>query len=79
VNYQIKDFRLIQKGIIVLIPILVIIKDMNHILKNSSSDVKANIATYSNPNMPLAKALVPVIISFVRQIDEKNERSGYSH
>jgi uncharacterized protein len=47
---------------------LVIIKDMNHILKNSSSDVKANIATYSNPYMPLAKALVPVITSFLKQI-----------
>ena len=47
---------------------LIIIKDMNHILKDSSSDIKANIATYSNPNRPLAKALVPTITSFLKQI-----------
>ena len=50
---------------------LVIIKGMNHMLKNSPPNIKANIATYSNPNIPLAKPLIPAITNFVKQIDAK--------
>ena len=50
---------------------LVIIEGMNHILKYSPSNIKANIATYSNPNIPLAKPLIPAITNFVKQIDAK--------
>jgi uncharacterized protein len=50
---------------------LVIIESMNHMLKDSPANIKANIATYSNPNIPLAKPLIPAITNFVRQIDEK--------
>ena len=50
---------------------LVIIEGMNHMLKNSPPNIKANIATYSNPNIPLAKPLIPAVTNFVKQIDAK--------
>jgi hypothetical protein len=43
---------------------LVIINDMNHILKPSSLDRQENIATYSNPDLPIMPELVNTMITF---------------
>ncbi len=37
---------------------LLIADKMNHILKDSPEDRDGNIATYGNPNLPLAKGLI---------------------
>ncbi|HEY0299392.1 MAG TPA: alpha/beta hydrolase [Arachidicoccus sp.] len=46
---------------------LVIIDSMNHILKNVPMDKMQNIATYSNPNLPLNKELINAIVSFIKK------------
>jgi len=46
---------------------LLIIDHMNHILKESDNDVNRNIATYSNPNLPLKSGLVEGIVSFINK------------
>jgi hypothetical protein len=43
---------------------LVIINGMNHILKPSSLDRQENIATYSNPDLPIMPELVNTMITF---------------
>ncbi|MFC5270780.1 alpha/beta hydrolase [Adhaeribacter terreus] len=45
---------------------LLVIDNMNHVLKNAPADPVQNIATYANPDLPLAKELVPAITSFVK-------------
>lgn len=45
---------------------LVIINNMNHVLKESDSDIKNNIATYGNPNLPLKSELVEEIVNFIK-------------
>ncbi len=45
---------------------LVIIDNMNHVLKESDSNIQQNMATYSNPELPLKSGLVDEIISFVK-------------
>lgn len=47
---------------------LVIIDGMNHILKTAPADPEANLATYSNPDLPLTDGLVSHIVNF---LDEK--------
>ncbi|NVO21669.1 MAG: alpha/beta hydrolase [Bacteroidetes bacterium] len=44
---------------------LSIITGMNHILKNSGEDRQENIATYSDPTLPLNASLVKEIVSFL--------------
>lgn len=44
---------------------LTIIKGMNHVLKQAPEDREKNMATYSNPNLPLSKELTPAINTFV--------------
>jgi pimeloyl-ACP methyl ester carboxylesterase len=44
---------------------LAIIENMNHVLKESSSDMQENSATYRNPELPLKPELVDKIIKFV--------------
>jgi hypothetical protein len=45
---------------------LVLLPDVNHVLKTVASDDRAaNIATYADPALPLAPALVPAIAEFV--------------
>ncbi|MBC3540212.1 alpha/beta hydrolase [Rufibacter sediminis] len=41
---------------------------MNHVLKETSADRSANIAAYSNPTLPLAPALMPALVSFVKSV-----------
>lgn len=45
--------------------ILTIIKGMNHIMKDAPADKDQNMATYSQPNLPLNTELVPVIMDFI--------------
>ncbi|MGV8091298.1 MAG: alpha/beta hydrolase family protein [Mangrovibacterium sp.] len=44
---------------------LAIIENMNHVLKESSSDMQEDSATYRNPELPLKPELVDKIIKFV--------------
>lgn len=46
---------------------LLIIENMNHILKEAPEDQEGNIATYSNPDLPLAKGLMDGIIGFLEE------------
>ncbi len=45
---------------------LVIISGMNHILKDAPLDRAKNIQTYYQPNLPLNKQLVKVIVNFIK-------------
>jgi alpha-beta hydrolase superfamily lysophospholipase len=45
---------------------LVIVEQMNHILKESSSDMQVNMATYSNPQLPLAPQCIETLTQFAR-------------
>jgi len=45
---------------------LLIIENMNHILKEAEADRQKNIATYNNPELPLKQGLGDEIISFIR-------------
>ncbi len=44
---------------------LLIIENMNHVLKESDADVQKNIATYKDPNLPLKSGLVDDIVNFI--------------
>lgn len=45
---------------------LLIVDKMNHILKESPEDREGNIATYGNPDLPLAQGLMNGIIGFLK-------------
>ena len=45
---------------------LVIIQNMNHVFKEAPEDREGNMATYMNPDLPLAKGLVDEIMSFLK-------------
>ncbi|MFN8672563.1 MAG: alpha/beta hydrolase [Candidatus Sericytochromatia bacterium] len=45
-----------------------IIENMNHILKDAPIDVSENLKTYINPNLPLNKKIMPLIIKFINNI-----------
>ncbi len=47
--------------------ILLTIEEMNHVLKKSEADLNKNLATYSDPNLPLHKELVNTILKFTNQ------------
>ena len=44
---------------------LMLVEKMNHIFRTVDGDKKANVATYSNPSLPLADGLVKGITSFI--------------
>ena len=44
---------------------LEIINGMNHVLKPAPAEPQANLATYSNPDLPLADELLEKIVSFL--------------
>ncbi len=46
---------------------LVIIKGMNHILKDSPTDTEGNLKTYSDPKLPLNEELKKEIIEFINE------------
>lgn len=45
---------------------LVLVEDMNHVLKEAPTDRGANLLTYAQPERPLAPALLPAVVAFVR-------------
>ncbi len=45
---------------------LLIIDNMNHVLKEASSDQAENMATYTNPDLPLAKGFMDGIVQFMK-------------
>ncbi|WP_308993180.1 alpha/beta fold hydrolase [Mariniflexile litorale] len=45
----------------------VIIKNMNHVLKEADVDRTKNIQTYSNPKLPLIEGLITSIVKFINQ------------
>ena len=46
---------------------LLLIEGMNHILRAAPLDRAANIATYSDPALPLAPDVVPAIAAFLNE------------
>jgi pimeloyl-ACP methyl ester carboxylesterase len=46
---------------------LLIISEMNHVLKDAPRDRQKNVATYFKPDLPLNKTLVKEIISFIKK------------
>lgn len=46
---------------------LVIIENMNHVLKESPMDQKANLETYKKPTLPLKKELLEEIVRFIHK------------
>ena len=48
---------------------LAIIENMNHVLKNvPDENPQANMATYSNPELPLSEGLITSITSFIKKL-----------
>jgi pimeloyl-ACP methyl ester carboxylesterase len=47
---------------------LAIIDGMNHVLCDAPPDPMANMATYSNPDLPLSAGLVPAITAFISKL-----------
>lgn len=47
---------------------LELLDGMNHVLKAAPAERSANVATYADPSLPLADALVPAIADFVRSV-----------
>src|SRR5690606_5303044 len=47
---------------------LVIIENMNHVLKEIKGDDKENIQAYSNPDLPVVPELVAAVNQFVKSI-----------
>jgi len=45
---------------------LVIIKGMNHILKNINGDIQENYASYTNPDLPINQQLAKAVITFIQ-------------
>jgi len=46
----------------------VLIEGMNHVLKVAPADPQANIATYSNPSLPLAPGLLDSMVAFIKAL-----------
>lgn len=46
-----------------------IIPGMNHVLKEAPQDRDKNLATYSDPNLPLKAELMPDIVSFINSVN----------
>ncbi len=46
---------------------LVLIKDMNHVLKKIGDDPKENKSSYNNPNLPLHSDLILSIVNFLKK------------
>lgn len=53
---------------------LVVVKNMNHVLKIIESDNKGvNVASYSNPALPVAEELVAAVAEFVKKVGVKKK------
>lgn len=51
---------------------LLIIENMNHVFKESDSDVTQNMDTYKNPELPLKTGLTEGIVDFIKKIKQSN-------
>jgi pimeloyl-ACP methyl ester carboxylesterase len=47
---------------------LMLIRGMNHILKDAPADREKNIATYKDPNLPLNTEMVTGIVDFIKKL-----------
>ena len=47
--------------------LLITIKGMNHIMKEAPADKDQNMATYSNPGLPLKAELIPDLVDFINK------------
>jgi fermentation-respiration switch protein FrsA (DUF1100 family) len=47
---------------------LLLIDNMNHILKESAADFQTNVATYQKPDLPLKEGLARDIIDFIKAV-----------
>ena len=45
---------------------LTLVENMNHVLKEASSDYQENLATYNNPDLPLKEGLMDAIVNFMK-------------
>lgn len=45
---------------------LMVFRDMNHVLKDATLDKEENMSTYSKPELPLNKGLIPTLYNFVK-------------
>jgi hypothetical protein len=48
---------------------LVIIPNMNHVLKEAPADRDKNLATYDKPDLPLKAELIHALVSFINKLD----------
>lgn len=46
---------------------LVLLEEMNHVLKKAPAERMANIQTYNQPDLPLHPGLLPTIVDFINQ------------
>ncbi|MDD4031711.1 MAG: hypothetical protein PHS48_00525 [Bacteroidales bacterium] len=46
----------------------ILIENMNHVLKESDTDVQKNMATYTNPELPLKTGLTDEIVFFIKTV-----------
>lgn len=46
---------------------LVIVDNMNHVLKESVAAVNANMGTYQNANLPLKNGLIDIMVKFIKE------------
>ncbi|HLW29597.1 MAG TPA: alpha/beta hydrolase [Brumimicrobium sp.] len=46
---------------------LIIIKEMNHVLKEANENKEENMKTYYNPKLPLHEELIPVLAKFINR------------
>lgn len=51
---------------------ILLVEPMNHVLKEAPEDRKGNIATYSDPDLPLAKGLMDGILAFLKENEFTN-------
>jgi uncharacterized protein len=47
---------------------LLLVEGMNHVLKTVSPDQQKQLASYSDPNLPLAPEFLPGVVDFVRKV-----------
>jgi hypothetical protein len=47
---------------------LLLVEGMNHVMKNAPTDRAQNIATYSNPDLPIAPDVPKAIANLARRI-----------
>jgi pimeloyl-ACP methyl ester carboxylesterase len=50
---------------------LLFINNMNHVLKESDKNIQRNMATYSNPELPLKEGLVDALVKFTSMTEQK--------